>query len=313
MATFSEEVKMSLVNTSFLYPEIELFGAIKGKGDFVLDGHKKFIKITVSSISSMKRVYKLCKQLFGEFISAYVKIERRLNLGRTREILLDLNFVDKVLSSQGINLYKDTLPKVLKEDPVKFGVFLKGMFLTTGSISLKSSYHMEFYLDISEEFVKDLIDNFKILLGVKSNYIHKNNKIKFYIKSSGDILNILEAMDAQESSKKLLDIMRIRGIKGNVSRTINFLSANASKTAESSSKQIDDINYICSTIGIDSLDDNLKKIALYRLENTEDSLKEMAEALNMKKSTLYSRIKKIKGISKQLQDEQNLEEEGEKK
>jgi hypothetical protein len=305
MTTFSEEVKMTLVSTKIEFPEVELYGAIKGKGDFVIDGYRKFIKITVNSLSSMKRIYKLSKLLFGEYISAYVKMERRLRLGRTGEILLDLPSVEKIVGRENIDVYSPTLPKKIKNDPFLFGVFLKGMFLTTGSVSFKSSYHLEFFLDISEEFADTIVDTFYNLLGIKSNYIVKNNKIKLYIKSSRDILNVLEVMDSHESVEKLNDIIKVRELKGNVTRTINFLTANALKTAESSSKQINDILFIQEKIGLDSLNKNLKRIAEHRLENEDQSLKEMAEYLNMKKSTLYSRIKKINEIAKDLKDGDN--------
>lgn len=305
MSTFSEEVKMTLVSTKIEFPEVELYGAIKGKGDFVIDGYRKFLKITVNSLSSMKRIYKLSKLLFGDYISAYVKMERRLKLGRTGEILLDLKLVEKIIGEQEIDIFSPELPEKIKKDPFLFGVFLKGMFLTTGSVSFKSSYHLEFFLDISEQYADTIVETFYNLLGIKSNYIIKNNKIKLYIKSSRDILNVLEIMDSHESVEKLNDIIKVRELKGNVTRTINFLTANALKTAESSSKQINDILLIEEKIGLDNLNVNLKKIAKHRLENEDQSLKEMAEDLNMKKSTLYSRIKKLKEIAKDLKDGEN--------
>ena len=296
---------MTLVSTKMEFPEIELYGAIKGKGDFVIDGYRKYIKITVNSLSSMKRIYKLSKLLFGDYISAYVKMERRLKLGRTGEILLDLASVEKIVGREDIDIYSSKLPKKIKNDPFLFGVFLKGMFLTTGSVSFKSSYHLEFFLDISEEYADTIVETFYNLIGIKSNYIIKNNKVKLYIKSSRDILNALEVMDSHESVDKLNDIIKVRELKGNVTRTINFLTANALKTAESSSQQINDILFIEDKIGLDNLNKNLKKIAEHRLENEDQSLKEMAEDLNMKKSTLYSRIKKIKEIANDLRDGEN--------
>ncbi|MGM0641094.1 MAG: DNA-binding protein WhiA [Thermotogota bacterium] len=293
---------MTLVSTKMEFPEVELYGAIKGKGDFVIDGYRKYIKITVNSLSSMKRIYKLSKLLFGDYISAYVKMERRLKLGRTGEILLDLASVEKIVGRENIDIYSSELPQKIKNDPFLFGVFLKGMFLTTGSVSFKSSYHLEFFLDISEEYADTIVETFYNLIGIKSNYIIKNNKVKLYIKSSRDILNVLEVMDSHDSVDKLNDIIKVRELKGNVTRTINFLTANALKTAESSSQQINDILFIEEKIGLDNLTKNLKKIAEHRLENEDQSLKEMAEDLNMKKSTLYSRIKKIKEIAKDLKD-----------
>jgi hypothetical protein len=305
MMTFSEEVKMTITATEYLYPEIELYGAVKGKGDFVIDGKKKFLKITVTSINSMKRIYKLCKILFGDTISAYVRMEKRLNIGRTGEIVILLEIALKVFQKYNIDLFDDSLPSDIKNDPIKMGVFLKGMFLTTGSISLTSSYHLEFFLDITENFANELINSFASLLGVKANYIIKNNKIKLYIKASGDIVNILEIMNAYDMVEKLNEIIKVREIKGNVTRTINFLTANAIKTADSSSKQIDDIELLKSSYEFEKLPESIKKVALYRMQNPDESLNEIAEALQMKKSTVYSRIKKINELANQIRERGN--------
>ncbi|HOO74701.1 MAG: DNA-binding protein WhiA [Thermotogae bacterium] len=305
MMTFSEEVKMTITATEYLYPEIELYGAVKGKGDFVIDGKKKFLKITVTSINSMKRIYKLCKILFGDTISAYVRMEKRLNIGRTGEIVILLEIALKVFQKYNIDLFDDSLPSDIKNDPIKMGVFLKGMFLTTGSISLTSSYHLEFFLDITENFANELINSFASLLGVKANYIIKNNKIKLYIKASGDIINILEIMNAYDMVEKLNEIIKVREIKGNVTRTINFLTANAIKTADSSSKQIDDIELLKSSYEFEKLPESIKKVALYRMQNPDESLNEIAEALQMKKSTVYSRIKKINELANQIRERGN--------
>jgi hypothetical protein len=300
MKTFSEEVKSGLINTEFTFPEVELYGALKGRGDFLFQESHKYIKISISSMSAVKRVYKICKVLFDYSIETNIKIDRRLKIGRIGEILLDLNYADKVFKKADINIFEDKIPESIKNDPLKLGSFLRGMFLTTGSVSLKSSYHLEFFLDITESFAEDLISTFKKLLGIKANYIYKNNKIKLYIKSSSDIISILEIMDSKESVTKLLDIIRIRELKGNVSRTINFIYANANKTAESSAKQLKDIEIIEKKIGLENLPEELQIIAKYRLDNPDESLRDLSEALNIKKSTLYSKIKKIAKIALEL-------------
>lgn len=300
MSTFSEEVKSSLINSEFLYPEIELYGAITGRGNILTKDNRKLISITIISLSSMKRIYKICKLLFKQNMSSYVKVDKRLKLGRTGEILLDLNYVENVISKQNINIHKDEIPEVIKHDPVKFGSFLRGLFLTTGSVSMSSSYHLEFYSNLTQTYTNQLIDLFKNLLAVKANYIIRNKKIKLYIKSSTDIINILEIMNSIDSSRKLLDIIKIRELKGNVTRSINFITANANKTAESCSRQINNILLIDKYLGIDNLPDDLKRVAKCRLDKSDESLQDLSETLDLKKSTLYSKFKRIEKIAKEI-------------
>ena len=107
-------------------------------------------------------------------------------------------------------------------------------------------------------------------------------------------------MQAHRTIEKLQETLRVRYLKGSVSRTINFISANAEKTAQSSSNQINDINYLKQSVGLNSLDEKSQIIAQYRLENEEDSLKDMADALGMSKSTLYNKLKKISEVAQEI-------------
>lgn len=297
MSVFSEEVKLELVNSSLEYPEIELFGFIKGKGSFVIEEDKHLLKLTISSMNTLKRVYKLSKKLFEEWITTYIKIEKRLKLGRMGELYFNLMHAKIVFDEKNIDIFSDEIPKYVSEDPYLFGIFLRGLFLSCGSVSITKNYHFEIFSDFTEYFTQMIIKNLQNLIGIKANYITKNNKIKIYIKSSKDILNTLELIGAHKSAEKISNIIKVRELKSNVSRTFNFISANATKTAESASRQIDYIKKIINRGLFEELPDDLKEIALYRLENESESLSEMAENLNISKSSLYYKMKKLEKIA----------------
>ncbi|WGS64214.1 DNA-binding protein WhiA [Marinitoga aeolica] len=300
MSVFSEEVKLELVNSKIDYPEIELFGFIKGKGSFVIEEDNHFLKLSISSMNTLKRVYKLSKELFEEWITTYIKIEKRLKLGRMGELYFNLMHAKIIFEERNIDIFSDGVPNYIAKDPYLFGIFLRGLFLSCGSVSITKNYHFEIFSDFTELFAQMIIKNLQNLIGIKANYITKNNKIKIYIKSSKDILNVLELIGAHKSVEKISTIIKVRELKSNVSRTFNFISANATKTAESASKQIENITIILNNIGLDNLPDDLKQIALYRLENESDSLSEMAENLNISKSTLYYKMKKLEKIANDL-------------
>lgn len=57
----------------------------------------------------------------------------------------------------------------------------------------------------------------------------KDEKAKIYIKAREDILNILELLGAKEAVSELYKLIGVRNIRGNVTRTVNLISANAEK------------------------------------------------------------------------------------
>ncbi|GAB6188772.1 DNA-binding protein WhiA [Marinitoga arctica] len=297
MSIFPEEVKLELVNSPLEYPEIELFGFIKGRGSFIIEEDKHLLKITIPSMNVLKRVYKLSKELFEEWITTYIKIEKRLRLGRMGELYFNLMHAKIVFDDKKIDIFSDEIPKYISNDPYLFGIFFRGLFLSCGSVSISKNYHFEIFSDFTEYFAQMIIKNLQNLIGIRANYITKNNKIKIYIKSSKDILNVLELIGAHKSAEKISNIIKVRELKSNVSRTFNFISANATKTAESASKQIENIKKLINNGFFEELSDDLKEIALYRLENESDSLSEMAENLNISKSSLYYKIKKLEKIA----------------
>ncbi|MBM7559629.1 DNA-binding protein WhiA [Marinitoga litoralis] len=304
MSLFSEKVKLELVNAKIDYPEIELFGFIKGKGSFVINGDQYFLKLSVSSMNTLKRVYKISKELFEEWITTYIKVEKRLKLGRMGELYFNLMHAKIVFDDKKIDIFSDKLPLYISSDPYLFGIFFRGLFLSCGSVSITKNYHFEIFSDFTEDFAQMIIKILHNLIGIKANYINKNNKIKIYIKSSNDIMNVLELIGAHNSAEEISNIIKVRELKSNVSRTFNFITANASKTAESASKQIEDIELIIKNNLFEELPNDLKEIAMYRLENESDSLSEMAENLNLSKSTLYYKLKKIEKLAKEIRGEE---------
>ncbi|HPZ66632.1 MAG TPA: DNA-binding protein WhiA [Defluviitoga tunisiensis] len=301
LSSFSEKVKLSLVNSKILFPEAEFFGFFVGRGESFEYHNEKLIKIKATSMNSLKRLYKITKIFYPEKIEYKSYNDKRLDLGSTGIVYLNKELIEKSLNDFCFSFEKDKFPPFLKKDPLIFGSFLKGLFLSCGSISVKNSYHMEFNLQkINKSFLNDIAKTFRDLVGVKANLLIKDEKAKIYIKAREDILNILELLGAKEAVSELYKLIGVRNIRGNVTRTVNLISANAEKTVKSSLKQINDILTIDKTIGLESLPDDLKQVAFYRLNNREASLSTIAEALGIKKSTLYHKFNKISKIANSL-------------
>jgi len=85
-----------------------------------------------------------------------------------------------------------------------------------------------------------------------------------------------------------------------INRLVNCEAANLNKTINASIEQIEAIKKLQRENRFEQLEDNLKEIALLRLENPNDSLIELGEKLSkpVGKSGVNYRLKKIIEISK---------------
>ena len=87
-----------------------------------------------------------------------------------------------------------------------------------------------------------------------------------------------------------------------INREVNCINANITKTVEASLKQVAAINTIISTVGLESLDEELQEVAMLRLANPEESLEGLLalSSIDLSKSGLNHRLKKLIRISEEL-------------
>ena len=88
-----------------------------------------------------------------------------------------------------------------------------------------------------------------------------------------------------------------REISNNSNRQKNCDLGNLNRQVEAVSKQLDAIKKIERSIGLDALKPDLKEVAIFRKQNPESSLTELAEILNVSKSCLNHRLRKIVEIA----------------
>ena len=89
-------------------------------------------------------------------------------------------------------------------------------------------------------------------------------------------------------------------MRGKVNRLVNCKSANLNKTINASIEQIEAIKKLQEDKKFNKLDDNLKEIAILRLENPDIPLSELGKMLKnpVGKSGVNYRLKKIIELSK---------------
>ena len=213
--------------------------------------------------------------------------------------------VEEFLRRNGISVRDDSIPRPVREDPVYFGAFLRGLYLAGGSVVDPSKeYHLEITLDTTEAFVNSVkqyvSENFNIKVGV----VKVRDKFKAYVKSSMDIIELLSLMGGKKTVTRLSSAIEVRKIRSDVSRTLNFLTANANKSGQAMAKHVKAIRIVDRKLGIENLEEDLQQVAILRLENEDLSLRELGEIMNppMSKSAVYNRLKKLMALAEELGD-----------
>lgn len=302
--TFSEDVKGELCHTvvnSELEAKSELAGFLKSRGVIIRSFNDVVVKIEVGFIPAARRIMNLMA-IVGTDKKRLTMIKNKLKKKRV-QIFIPFS----ILSKLELDILE--VPGYIFEDLGLFGAFLRGVFISTGSVTDPTkNYHFEIIshnYKFLNEIQKYLFDNLGIL-GKITSFGEKN--YRFYLKRAKDIIEILYYMGAQRNADKMEKIVSSREIKSDFNRSMNFLTANAKRVGESNAKQIRIIKNLFEKYGEDILNDELKKIALLRLENEDLSLSDLGKLFDppLSKSMVYNRIKKIFKIYEELESK-NME------
>lgn len=192
----------------------------------------------------------------------------------------------------------ETLVETGKEEELK--AIIRGTFLGAGSINNpENTYHLE----IAFSNKSSLETSIKILkkLNVRVKKMLTRNKYSIYIKEGEEISKFLALIGAGKAVMQFEDIRIQKEMRGKVNRLVNCESANLNKTLNASVEQISAIKKLQENGKFNKLDDNLKEIAVLRLENPDMSLIDLGKLLKnpVGKSGVNYRLKKIIEIAKE--------------
>lgn len=276
----------------------ELSAFIRTNGTIVFSNFSFTIRFETTNNSIIRRIFKLFKFLYsydGKIIVSKISNLRKNNVYKivieneeiSKKFLEDTYFSDLDSLFLKDELYEDITKS---KDFIKN--FLCGVFLGAGSIANPDkSYHLEFTLN-SDELSKLVIRYLKVF-GIKAKSLEKKGQYIVYVKDSAMISDFLSLIGTVNSLFKFEETKMIKEIKNNTNRLTNCETANLDKTLNTSFTQIDAINTVYKKYGKENLDKNLLDLCELRLKNPTFSLKELAEVLNISKSGVNHRFKKI--------------------
>jgi DNA-binding protein WhiA len=176
---------------------------------------------------------------------------------------------------------------------------VRGSFLGAGSVTNPNKqYHLEiiFQEKNNAEYILNICKGFGVYLKMLED------KYILYIKDAEEISKFLALIGANKGVLEFEDVRITKEIKNNVNRMVNCETANLNKIVNASVDQVNDIKLIQNLKKFDELPNELKEIAILRLENEDASLKTLGEMLEnpIGKSGVNHRFKKIHEIAEEL-------------
>ena len=260
---------------------------------------KNKVRFSTESQYNINRFSKLLNNL--GFVNYDIKIQRNMY-----SIFINKNDIQELIrAEENINIANEILSYFLKSEILE-KAFVRGTFLGSGTINNpEKKYHLEIFLKNLEtakyiiEILKKYSIDFKIL--------ERSKKYAIYTKEGEEISKFLALMGASASVLKFEEIRVYRDIKNNINRKVNCETANLNKIVNSSVKQINDIKYIKEKGKFNELSEQLKEIAIVRIENPDMSLEELGKLLKkpIGKSGVNHRLRKIQKIVEELKEESN--------
>ncbi|CEJ72306.1 sporulation transcriptional regulator whiA [[Clostridium] sordellii] len=287
----------------------ELSAIVRLSGSIQLAGYKKLnLKISTELNSIARKVFKLLKYNFG--INTEISVNKNQMLKRNSSYVLMVTSdmgAENLLRELGILSREEgfftmnKVPEDLIKDNECIRAFIRGAFLGGGSISdPEKNYHLEFVANNEEfaESLKNLINS----LGFNSKTVSRKNNYVVYLKESEQISDLLNIIGAHQALLSLESTKIVKEMRNNVNRLVNCETANLSKTVNAAVRQIENIKYIQSKVGLDHLPPNLREIAELRVDNEDLTLKELGEMASpeLSKSAVNHRLRKIEQIADDL-------------
>ena len=89
--------------------------------------------------------------------------------------------------------------------------------------------------------------------GIDARIVLRKRYFVVYVKEGSQIVDLLNIMEAPVALMELENIRIVKEMRNTVNRKVNCETANINKTVSAAVKQMEDIRYICDTVGLESL------------------------------------------------------------
>lgn len=312
--SFASEIKKELtgmIEETACCNQAELAALIRMNGVVNVSKDSYTLDVQTENAAIARRIYTLIKKFYDPPVELLVRKKMKLKKNNVYIARLKRN-VHQFLQDLGIanedrSFVNNIKPEMIAKQCCK-KAYLRGAFLAGGSINNPetSSYHLEIfnYHETHNEALCDLLNHFSL----KARTLKRRNGYITYIKEAEKMTEFLIIIGAHTALFKFEDVRIVRDMRNSVNRLVNCETANLNKTIGAAFRQIESIQYIEKTVGLEVLPPKLQELAKLRVEHQEVSLRELGELVqgeNISKSGVNHRLKKIDKFAEDLRNNGN--------
>lgn len=306
--TFSDKTKIEIIeNSEVLDSSAFLWGIVRGNVSLTLDKGKMGCVISTDLSEVAMHALSTLPNTGAELIPEQ---KTGLNKQRVYNIVLRGESAKKLLKDAGILRFPsgvteydgESVPENALDTVEKRRGYVAGVFLTAGEVFLPKEeahgglYQLEFVFT-SGGFAKSFANLLK-KEGFGCKTAERRESAVVYIKESDVISDLLAYMGAVDAVLEMQSVKVYRAVRENENRISNCEFANLDKTVNAAQRQILAIRELKESGKYNLLDQKLKVVADARVENETDSLETIAGMLNISKSCLNHRLRKIESIAR---------------
>lgn len=290
--SFSADTKKEICNSEFgemCCCTAECYGMLLFAHEFSETG----IRLVTEHSFIAKRFKDLCRILFSISPKNNNEIKSKVN---KYDLRIDSEDAERIFSFFG---HDDTEISIRINNDIIFSPccrksFLRGAFLSGGSIT---DPYKEYHLELSTSYHNLATDIINVMrnIGLSPKKTIRNGKNIIYYKSSEEIEDFLNNIGANMTAFDLMGIKLEKDLRNRANRVSNCDSYNISRSIEKGIQQAEMIRSTIECKGKGCFPQELRELAMLRVENPEASLKELGEMLEkpLSKSGVNHKLRRI--------------------
>ena len=286
----------------------ELAALVRMDGTLQISANQQYaLNVITESAPVARKIFRLAKDELKRPVDIVVR--RKLRLRKNNSYLLKIylrgleDLQNLGLVDEEGQIYPGIAPNLIKKRCDQ-KAYLRGAFLAGGSINNpEGEYHLEIVSNDAQhaKALCQLVNRFK--LGAKVSM--RKQWYVVYIKESEHIVEFIGFIGAHRALLEFENVRVLKDVRNQVNRLVNCETANLDKIVDAAVRQLENIQFIADTIGLQSLPPTLRDIAELRLEYSDASLKELGEMLRPKvgKSGVNHRMRKIDELADRIRNQ----------
>lgn len=313
--SFSSEVKKELAKNVSLarhcqIAELAAIISLCGKIKITQDNEYRLF-VHTENIAVARKSYALIRKTFNAKMEVSVRRVNSTSKSRIHIIAIrDEKTSKSILKAvKLIDEYNDirenlSVDNIVIQNTCCKRAFIRGAFLAAGSVTdPEKSYHFEITAATMDKAKQ--LQRIVEIFNIDAKIIQRKKNYVVYLKEGDQIADMLSIMEAHVALMELENVRILKEMRNNVNRQVNCETANIHKSVTAANRQIQDIELIQKTKGLDSLPENLQKVAKLRLENEDMPLKDLGLLLDppLGKSGVNHRLKKLGTIAQSIREQ----------